>query len=490
MTISEAGPSQPAFSAGFPLTDTGMSVSLHETMDDGGGIMGRSEARRRLPCIGVGLVALSFASGARAQYVESYFPSGIAAFDQQQGVTVLSRLRPLYDQPGVRLGAYTVNAHLDESVGYDSNLTGTSHGLSSAYISTSSNVSATSNWSRNRLGLSASVNNYTYINNPQQDYTAYSATVGGGYTIGRHDLNIGYTHLRQYERGTDVGSVASAAPVPFDVEDIRTEYTVEAGRFSFVPNVDIRLFQFGNAVVLEQPTSQQFRDRTVLSGGVTTRYELSGQRSVVVVLQGINSHYLRPQRGLTSNNSKSALLLAGIDYQASGLWRYRVLGGVEVRQFEASQYGTRAAPILEASVIYTPTGLTTVTGSARREIEDPQSDGVAGYTFTNVGLVVDHELQRNILLQGRANFQAAQFLQGNGTTTSYTLGAGVSWLVNRRVRLSADYDATQQSGSNNAVIAISQQGSTLGTTQTAQANAITTGNYSRNVVLLGFHLAL
>jgi len=490
MTISEANPSQAAFLAGFPLTDTGMSVSLLETMDDGGGIMGRSEARRRLPCIGVGLLALGFASGARAQYIGNYFPTGIAAFDQQEGVTVLSRLRPLYDQPGVRLGAYTVNAHLDEVVGYDSNLTGTSNGLSSAYINTSSNVSAVSNWSRNRLGLSASVSNYTYINNPQQNYTAYSATVGGGYTIGRHDLDIGYTHLRQYERGTDIGAVASIAPVPFDVDDIRTDYTFEAGRFSFVPNVDMRLFQFGNAVILGQPTSQRFLDRTVLSGGITTRYELSSQRGIVVVLQGINSHYLRPQSGLPSNNSRSALLLAGLDYQSSGLWRYRVLGGVEVRQFTASQYGTRAAPVLEASVIYTPTGLTTVTGSARREIEDPQSDGVAGYTLTNLGVVVDHELKRNILLQGRANFQAAQFLQGNGTTTSYTLGAGVSWLVNRRVRLSADYDATQQSGSNNTVIALSQQGGTLVTTQTVQANAITTGNYSRNVVLLGFHLAL
>ena len=450
--------------------------------------MGRSEVRRCRPCVAVGLLALGYTASARAQYVDTYFPTGLAAFDQQQGVTVLSRLRPLYEQAGVRLGGYTINAHLDETAGYDSNLTGVSNGLSSPFISTSSTVSATSNWTRNRLGLVASVDNYTYFGNPQQNYTNYSASIAGGYTIDRHDLNLGFTHLRQHERGTDIGAVASTSPVPYDLEDVRADYTFEAGRFSFIPNVDMRLFQFGTAVILGVPANQQYRNRTVLSGGVTTRYELSDQRSLVLVVQGVNSHYLKPQAGTPSNNSKSALVLAGLDYQASGLWRYRLLGGVEVRQFNASQFGTRVAPILEASVIYTPTGLTTVTGSARRQIEDTQAEGTAGYTFTTVGLVVDHELQRNILLQGRANFQAAQFLQGNGTSTSYTLGAGVNWLVNRRVRLSADYDATQQSGSNSGVLSLAQQTTTL---STAQANStITTGNYSRNVVLLGFHLSL
>ncbi len=449
--------------------------------------MGRSEARRCLPCIGVGLLALSFASSAQAQYINSYLPTGLAGFDRDQGVTVLSRLRPLYQQQGVRLGGYTVNANLDETVGYDSNLTGASNAPSSGFISTSSTVTATSNWSRNRLGLSAGLDNYSYFSNPQQNYTNYSASAGGGYTIGRHDLNIGYTHLRQHQRGTDIGAVASTAPVPYDVDAIRTDYTIDTGRFSFTPNVDVRLFQFGTATVAGQQTSQQYRDRTVITGGVTTRYELSDQRGILVVLQGLSSHYIRPQPGTPSNDSKTALLLAGLDYQATGLWRYRVLGGVEVREFAAAQFGTRVAPVLEASVIYTPTGLTTLTGSARRAIEDPQSEGVAGYTFTTVGLVVDHEYRRNILLQGRANFQAAQFLEGSGTSTSYTLGAGVNWLVNRRVRLSADYDATQQNGSNNASLVLPQQGSTL---TTGQTNILTTGNYSRNVFLLGFHLAL
>jgi len=460
--------------------------------------MGRSGTRRRLSCIGVALTVLGIPAGAHAQYIGNYFPTGVPGFDRDQGVTVLSRLRPLYDEPGVRLGAYTVNARLDESVGYDSNITGISRGRSSGFVKTSPSVSANSNWSRNRLGISASLDDYSYFSASGLNYTNYSAAIGGGYTIGRHDLNVAYSHFRQHELGTDIGFVASATPLPYDVDAIRTDYTVEAGRFAFSPNIDFRLYQFGNALVVGQPANQAFRDRTVLTGGVTTRYELSDQRGILVVLQGINSHYIRPQSTQISNNSKSVLLLAGIDYQATGLWRYRLLGGVEVRSFASSQYGTRAAPVAEANVIYTPTGLTTLTGIVRREIEDPQTEGVAGYTFTTAGLIVDHEYRRNILLQGRGTFQAAEFLQGAGSTTSYSVGAGVNWLVNRRVRLSADYDFTQQNGSNNGTFIgtqisttpIGSQVNTLNAPAGQQLNTLTTGTYNRNVVLLGLHLAL
>ncbi len=459
--------------------------------------MGRSGTRRRLSCVGVGLLALGVSSGARAQYIENYFPTGVPGFDRDQGVTVLSRLRPLYQEPGVRLGAYTVNARLDESVGYDSNILGFKGGPSSGFVRTSPSVSATSNWSRDRFGISASLDNYSYFSAPALSYTNYNLSVGGGYTIGRHDLNIGYSHFRQHETGTDIGAVATTTPLPYDVDAIRADYTVEAGRFSFVPNIDVRLFQFGNAAVVGQPTNQSYRDRTVVLGGVTTRYELSDQRSILVVLQGINSHYIRPQAGQPSNNSKSFLFLAGLDYQATGLWRYRLLAGAEVRAFASSQFGTRAAPIAEANVVYTPTGLTTVTGFVRRQIEDVQSEGTAGYTFTTTGLVVDHELRRNILLQGRASFQAAEFFQSTGTTTSYTLGGGANWLVNRRLRLSADYDFTQQSGPGNATVVGTQlvntplsPGQQLATPAGQQLNTLTTGSYNRNVLLFGVHLAL
>ncbi|MBV8912431.1 MAG: outer membrane beta-barrel protein, partial [Acetobacteraceae bacterium] len=360
---------------------------------------------------------------------------------------------------------------------------------SSAFVETAPSLSVNSDWSRNRLGFSASADNYTYFSAPSQNYTNYNLALGGGYTIGRHDLNLGFAHQLAHELGTEIGAVASSVPVPYTLDDLRADYTIESGRFQFIPNLDLRHYAFGNAVILGQTVSQQYRDRNVLSGGVTTRYELSDQRAIVVVVQGSTSQFLQsmlsplppaaPTLPPPRPNSNTVLLLAGLDYAATGPWRYRLLAGIETRAFQASTYGTHTAPVLEGSVIYTPTGLTTVTGVVRREIEDPQSESSSGYTYTGVGVFVDHEYRRNILLQGRASFQAVDYFNNGGGSTNYSLGATVSWLLNRRLSLSASYDYVHQisSGQNQNVA-------------TASPGSLTSPSYVRNVFLLGAHLRL
>ena len=45
-----------------------------------------------------------------------------------------------------------------------------------------------------------------------------------------------------------------------------------------------------------------------------------------------------------------------------------------------------------------------------------------------------------------AAVQRADFLQGGGHQTGVVIGAGIIWLVNRRVHLSASYDLSVQHG--------------------------------------------
>ena len=323
------------------------------------------------------------------------------------------------------------------------------------------------------LEVSTNLDNYTYLSAPRENYSNYNVSIGGGYTILRHELTVAYSHQRAHELGTDIGSVPSSVPVPYDLDVLRSDYTLESGRFAFTPNADFRRYSFGDAAFAGQRVSQQYRDRTVLSGGVTTRYALSDQRGIVVVTQGSNSHYLAPKAGAPSLNSSSVLLLAGVDYQASGPWRYRLLAGVDSRQFASRQYGTRTAPVFEGSVIYKPTRLTTITGLVRREIEDPQSESSSGYLYTTAGFVIDHEYRRNIFLQATATYQKVDYFQNGGTSDDFTLGASLNWLLNRHVRLSASYDYTRQFST--------------GVKQTVAAAQPGLPSYARNVALLGLH---
>ena len=227
---------------------------------------------------------------------------------------------------------------------------------------------------------------------------------------------------------------------------------------------------------LGTPVNLGFLDRNAFAGGVTNRYSLSDEGGVLVVLRGVSSQYTAQQPGAPNNDSTSFLLLAGLDYQAKSVWRYRLLVGVEVREFADNQFATRTAPIAEGSVIWQPTGLTTVTGSLSRQIEDPQSAGTNGYVLTQARLAVDHELRRDIILQARVGAQYAQYLQG-GAQTNVTTGLSANWLMNRNMRLSFDCDFTKQIGSNSS-------------STTNNPTTLTSGAYNQNIVALRLHLAL
>jgi hypothetical protein len=88
---------------------------------------------------------------------------------------------------------------------------------------------------------------------------------------------------------------------------------------------------------------------------------------------------------------------------------------------------------------------------------------------------VDPESRRNILLQGYAGVQYADYPQGGGTQTITNVGANVTWLINRKLRLIGSYDFSKGTASN---------------TTTSTIPNFPTGNYTRNIYLLTLRVGL
>ena len=80
-----------------------------------------------------------------------------------------------------------------------------------------------------------------------------------------------------------------------------------------------------------------------------------------------------------------------------------------MRAFRASQYGTHQAPIAEGALIWSPSGMTTITATLHASIEDAAQETNAGYTYTRARLTVDHEYRRNVLLTGSSGYSAPTF---------------------------------------------------------------------------------
>lgn len=429
------------------------------------------------------LLGLVVPCASQAQFIGEYLPSAVPGYQQEPGVTVGSRLRPLYQPMGARIGDFVLHSDLLETTGYNSNVAGFGNSPGSWLLRTAPSLAINSDWSRNQIGAAFTADDAHFLSTLRQNYTDWTASLGGGYTIDRRDLVLGYSHLSLHEDPTQIGSALSSTPIPYQVEDLRSSYTFDRGRLSFEPRVDAQLYRYGDATLLGVPVGQQNENRVVLTAGLETRYALSDLRSLVFVVEGIDSSYVDEPSYQPTDSSKSVLALGGIDYQESSLWRYRLLVGIETRQFDAPQYASHTAPIIAASVVWTPTGMTTVTGTLSRTIEDPAAAGTGGYTYTLGRLVIDHEYLRNVLLEGHVGFENADFLQGGGTQRNVSFGAGVHWLLGRQVRLGLDYSFLAQSGSGvnaNLNVAPAKSGAFVG---------LRSPSFDRNVALLSLRFS-
>ena len=136
------------------------------------------------------------------------------------------------------------------------------------------------------------------------------------------------------------------------------------------------------------------------------------------------------------------------------MWRFRFLVGYELRTFSSQAVKTIQAPVIEGSVIYTPTGLTTLTGTVSRRIEDSSDDSIVGYTATTLQLRMDHEYSRNVLIAATVGVGLSDYSQSAGQQTSYSFGTSATWLINRNMQLvgSYDYNARRATGTSTTLL--------------------------------------
>ena len=402
--------------------------------------------------LAIPILGLATARPVRAQLLDQFISRDIYGAETAPGVTVTSRSRPELDPLGVRVGNVVVRPQLVESVGYESNVLGRARARGSAVVETAANLSAVSDWSRNSARAEITVDDFRYPSVPQQSYTNWTASLGGTYEIGRDVLTARFEHLSLNQTARDLDVPSLQGPVNFNVDTVSASYRVNLNRVSITPGVSVSNYDYANGTANGLPYRQGYRDRVVVTPSVATAYEFSPRRSVVVVMRNAVASYTQRQAGLPVRDYNDPALLGGVDYDITGLLRVRLLAGYEARIFASAGYKTIQSPVIEVSAIWNPTGLTTVTGTVSRRIQDTADDSTAAFTQTSVVGKVDHEFRRNILLSGSGGIYFGEYERGVGNQTLYTAGAGATYLVNRNARLSATYDFLSRSSAGGATL--------------------------------------
>lgn len=361
-----------------------------------------------------------------AELLNSYFPDSVPAFDPGDEPAQL---------PVVRDGPWMFLPALDLGAGFASNVPAAPRRRSTPQTIINPSLGVATDWPRDGFGAAASVRTTHDADAPSLDRTDVSLSAGGKIDVGANRLTLAASHEVQHEDPTQVGALAADRPIAVTIDDVRAAYTVVSGRWTLEPSMEAMAWSYGDTIMHGVLASQAYRDRVMLRGGTTLRYELAPKRDIVLAARVAAQDYMHTSAGQVRLDSVAEQLLAGIDYDAGTVWRWRVLAGAEHRQFASVVYPGRQTLIAEAAVTWTPTALTTINAVFARDTRDAAQEGVAGLTDLSARLTLDHEYARDLLVRLSVVWQQAAFF-GGGAQTGTTMMTSVTKALNRQALVS------------------------------------------------------
>jgi hypothetical protein len=380
---------------------------------------------------------LAVAAGA----VASLVAYGAAGQEPDPNVPVTSRPRPAYDALGIRVRGFLIYPSTSVQGAYDDNILATNDDEEDDFIFTiSPQIAVRSNFPRHSLNFTVQSDVGRYVDHTDEDFWDFGATLGGRLDITRDNrltavVNAGREHEAR-DDPEDPGADVAREPV---------KYWLYSGSLGF--DQDFNRFNFGLLGTFErndyeeEDANEDVRDTNLFGGRLRTGYFISPR--INAFLQGGVEREQRDasNRSQRDNNVYSVGVGTAIDF--TGLLFGEAFVGWSLQEYDDSDFDSEDGLNYGVSLTWNPTALTSL-----------RLNGAGGFTPSDVGssnlesrigLRVDHELLRNVLIGGQVRYTRDEFQNASGRVDNrFDVGPDITYLINRHLSVGAGYVFTQQ----------------------------------------------
>lgn len=144
-----------------------------------------------------------------------------------------------------------------------------------------------------------------------------------------------------------------------------------------------------------------------------------------------SSGYMRSSDGITGS--------IGSTFEFSQQLKGEVSGGYQTRSYEDERLKDLRGFVGDASILWTPTPLTTVTLRGTAQLGDTTIAGSSGTTARRVTLEIAHALRRNLTITGFTNFSRTEY-EGQGLREDWSnIGARIEYKLTRTFAIRASF---------------------------------------------------
>lgn len=396
------------------------------------------------------LLAASVAALSLAMAATGVAQEAAPGFDRGRNQSVAERPRPEYDPAGVQVRAFFLRPELVSEVGFNDNVFAEENNEDSdIYLSLRPRLEGESTWSRHGARFAVGAERTFFNDTPKNDEFSPYAEGELRLDIGRDGaISLGGRTANDSEGRTSPDQPAAAlSPVEYDLNEVvlGARYTFNRVRVSaraLSRDLDYEDALTAAGVVLDQDD----RDRTEREISVRGEYALSPSLALIAEAGANTREYdLNPPAVSVNRESNGRFYTVGANFDLTRLARGEVTVGYLEQEYKDATIGDIDGLAVNARLDWFPTDRTTVGFTASRTVAETGLTFAAGAEQTAVGVRVDHELRRNVILSGALSAGARDY-QGIDREDDLRRGElSVRYLVNRRVELRAGYAMESQS---------------------------------------------
>ena len=366
-----------------------------------------------------------------------------------RNVGVRDRVRPGYDAAGVRAGGFTVFPEASVTGTYDDNIFAANVGEVDDFITTlAAGVSVQSNWSRHALNLNAGLAQYLYADNSDEDRLDWNVGGNGRVDITR-DTNIsgGLSYAQLHEdRGAPNAPGLAAEPTEYALFQANAALAHRFNRVTTRVGVGYADYDYDDAPLIGGGVlDQDFRDREEFEQFLRLGYDVSPDTNLYI--QGTlnqREYDQKPPVVALNRDSDGWAVVGGSEFRLSNLAQGEVYVGYQEQSYDDPTLSDISGLAFGAGVDWFVTPLTTIRIDAASTVEETVAAGASGFLDQSVGLGIDHELMRNVIIGARASF-ANQDYEGIARSDDVIrAGLGVDYLLNRNFSVGLGYDYTDR----------------------------------------------
>lgn len=366
-------------------------------------------------------------------------PELVQAQQQQAAdpnTTVADRARPAYDPLGIRAGSFLVFPELAVTGSYSDNVGFDEDDEESDIVTEiEPSVEFQSQWSRHLLAVEVGSEIALHADQGDEDYQDLFAVGRSRVDVSRQ-TNIAATgEVRRGHEGRD------------DPEDAGNDDLTDLYQFGggMALNHDINRLGFtvGGDFLRSayDDDAEEDRNANVYDVLLRTSYEFSPRLDLF--LEGRYNVEDRDDNvddnGVARDtDGYEGRLGAGLDI--TSVLFGEAFAGYRVQRFDEDDFDDETGISFGFDVNWNPTLLTSFGFSGQRDFRATDEGDAASNFRTEVGITIDHEVLRNMIVNGEARYQNDDFRGDDRKDDTVLLGAGLTYWINRNLSFNAGYD--------------------------------------------------